>query len=109
MAVNPAPDDPVAVYAYLKDNWKDPDPPSKKPGVCALFAEDHTCLPGITLPPDGVVYIGVLRDHFGVPHSGSNTPRISLSVILKGAIGSDGDPARIRVVKVESQGPPLSV
>ena len=85
MAVNP--DDPVAVYAYLKANRKDPDPAVVKPGDCALFARDRTCLPGIMLPEDGLVYIGVLRDHFWVSHSGFHSPRRSLGAILKRQLG----------------------
>lgn len=56
----------------------------------ALFAKELNCLPGVTLPPTEVVYIGILknvgsriRDHFEKNRSDKSTVRCSLGAILK--------------------------
>ena len=84
MAVNP---DPEVVYADLKASREYLAPTAGKSGICVLFARNRTCLPEIKLPADGLVYIGVLRDHFWVPHSGLHSPRRSLGAILKSQLG----------------------
>ncbi len=58
------------------------------PGVYALFLKRCDGLPGVNLPPSGLVYIGQSidlekRNHFKAKHSGFHTPRRSLGAILK--------------------------
>jgi hypothetical protein len=65
---------------------KIPDHP--RPGVYAIFANTGKCLPGIDLPPCGLVYIGHSRDlqrrnPFKAKQSGFHSPRRSFGAILR--------------------------
>ena len=67
-------------------------PDQAEPGVYAIFALDLKCLPGITIPPSGVVYIGLSsdlekRNHFKAKNSGFHSPRRSFGAILKEDLG----------------------
>lgn len=58
-------------------------------GIYCLFARDLQALPGINLPPTGVIYSGMTKDsfrtrnHFVAKNSGFHSPRRSLGAILK--------------------------
>lgn len=61
------------------------------PGVYGVFAKARDCLPGIALPPTGVIYVGlsadlVQRNHFTAKNSGFHSPRRSLGAILYGQL-----------------------
>jgi len=77
-------------FRHLSNNrnsvTKFPEHPA--PRVYAIFAKGLECLPGILLPPNGLVYIGLSsdlkqRNHFNVKNSGYSSPRRSLGAILK--------------------------
>ena len=77
-------------FHYLSHNraCADDIPDRPNPGVYAVFAKEGNCLPGIILPPSGLVYIGETRDlkrrnHFNAKHSGFSTLRRSIGAILK--------------------------
>ena len=66
-------------------------------GIYAIFAKKLNCLPEITLPSSGVVYIGIsgkleLRNHFEVKHSGFSTIRRSIGAILKDEMNLSAEP-----------------
>lgn len=78
------------VFSHLSDSRNSvvniPDHPVI--GVYAIFAKTEDCLPGIDLPPSGLVYIGLSsdlkkRNHFKVKNSGFHSPRRSLGAILR--------------------------
>ena len=66
-------------------------------GVYAVFAKDVNHLPSITLPLNGVIYIGKsktleLRNHFIAKHSGFSTLRRSIGAILKIKLNLSAEP-----------------
>jgi len=57
-------------------------------GIYGIFSRDLSCLPGISLPTCGVIYVGQTRNlgqrnHFVAEASGFHSPRRSLGAILK--------------------------
>ncbi len=66
---------------------------SLKPGIYAIFAKSRDCLPGISTPETGVIYVGMTEDsldtrnHFLAKSSGFHSPRRSLGAILKEELG----------------------
>ena len=66
-------------------------------GIYAVFTKDVNHLPGITLPLNGVIYIGKsktleLRNHFVTKHSGFSTLRRSIGAILKVKLNLSAEP-----------------
>ncbi len=66
-------------------------------GAYAMFAKNLDCLPGVTIPPSGVVYIGMssrleLGDHFTARHIGFSTVCRSLGAILRKELGLFAEP-----------------
>ena len=66
-------------------------------GIYAIFAKKLDCLPGIILPSNGVIYIGIskrleLRNHFKAKHSGFSTIRRSIGAILKDDLKLSAEP-----------------
>ena len=82
--------DTESVFRSLSNRRFRPDdiPEHPEPGVYAIFAAQLECLPGIVLPPSGLVYVGqssdlAHRNHFRMAHSGFSSPRRSLGALLK--------------------------
>lgn len=65
---------------------------SSSTGVYAIFAKNGDCLPGISIPKTGVLYVGMTKDsldtrnHFIAKSSGFHSPRRSLGAILKSVL-----------------------
>ncbi len=81
-------------FSHLCDSRDAPTniPDHPAPGVYAIFAKSLKCLPGIVLPPSGLVDVGLSsdleeRNHFKAKHSGFHSPRRSLGAILKTKLG----------------------
>ena len=69
-------------------------------GIYAIFAKNLDCLPGISLPTSGVIYIGIskrleLRNHFKAKQSGFSTIRRSIGAILKDELNLSAEPRSI--------------
>ena len=63
-------------------------PDQLEPGIYAIFAKSPNCLPDVTLPSNGLLYIGESvdleqRNHFKMKKSGFSTLRRSIGAILK--------------------------
>lgn len=91
--------DTESVFRFLSDHRRSADdiPERPEPGVYALFAAQPDCLPGITLPQSGLVYVGqssklAKRNHFTARHSGRSSPRRSLGALLKSELGLTAEP-----------------
>lgn len=91
--------DMESVFRSPSDNRRSADdiPAHPEPGVYALFAARPDCLPGITLPQSGLVYVGqsgdlAERNHFTAQDSGFSSPRRSLGALLKPELGLTAEP-----------------
>lgn len=63
-------------------------PATAVPGLYAIFARGPGTLGEVSVPSDGIIYIGqtidlVQRNHFRAVHSGFHSPRRSFGAILK--------------------------
>ncbi len=91
--------DTESVFRFLHDHIFCPDdiPDYPEPGIYAIFATLPECLPGIVLPPSGLLYLGqsgdlAERNHFTMRHSGFSSPRRSLGALLKSPLRLNAEP-----------------